>query len=659
MIAPFSFFKNLEGLLKLVIIQQPTNVDLNQAISPAITVQIQDSLGNNLTNNDQITATGDGLHGTTTVTAVNGVATFDNLKFSTDGSKTITFSGPQHESVNSNSFTVTGYYIVITSQPAANTSFEQGEVVSPAITIQIQDNLGNNLNRTDRIVASGGGVSGTKAVDAINGVATFDNLNITLTGTRSITFDGTSGTTTSILNTVVSNSFNITEAPVATKISITDPLPNRGFPLVAGDTVDPFIIQILDQSNQPIDVSGLEVTVRHAEGGNGDPFGQARNISGTTTATTVNGVATFDNIIMNDIGPDQILIFESPGLVEYRNINVTPKYFGNDISVSTGPRYTANIVTQPLAVNEIFPINDVVPSVVVEYVDTKTGLLATDPIDVTLFLHAREIANGAGEYLEIGGTNTVTAVNGVATFDNLIFTTPTIERIGDLTRDRWGFTTAINFGLAFNKTVGKVNRDVDGYFYAGYDVTEGWINNQSTSVYDIQPTSVTKISGPSTSSSQPQYDGLLVSNSPDLLNAGDYIQFEIAALGHFIVGIQAANSANVPTYPTMTDFIAGSESFIEDSYFNPNIYFNPGGSNDYIYVYYTNLGGPFATGFGPASVGDVIKIEKAASGKLNIYLNGQLEINESSANYIFGGTRFGLSFGDPGISIINITRGTS
>ena len=123
--------------------------------------------------------------------------------------------------------------MVFIQQPSDATT---GSAISPAVTVQLQDALGNNVTAADVSIAmslsSGTGVlSGTtpKATNA-SGLATFSDLSINLAGSKSLT--ATSG----VLTPAVSNSFTIS-APVAsgggggggtTYVSITSTNPSSG-----------------------------------------------------------------------------------------------------------------------------------------------------------------------------------------------------------------------------------------------------------------------------------------------------------------------------------------------------------------------------------------------------------------------------------------------
>jgi hypothetical protein len=76
---------------KLAFAQQPTGAILNAPVAPAVVVQVQDAFDNVVAANEPISLTllgappGAALGGTTTVTAVNGVAAFTNLSINRAG----------------------------------------------------------------------------------------------------------------------------------------------------------------------------------------------------------------------------------------------------------------------------------------------------------------------------------------------------------------------------------------------------------------------------------------------------------------------------------------------------------------------------------------------------------------------------------------------
>jgi len=96
---------------------QPTTVQANQPITPAVVVAIQNANGQTVTNSSAlVTMTlnplpgviGAVLSGTTTSTAVNGIATFNNLKVNqASGGYTLTASSNGLTPTSSSAFSVT------------------------------------------------------------------------------------------------------------------------------------------------------------------------------------------------------------------------------------------------------------------------------------------------------------------------------------------------------------------------------------------------------------------------------------------------------------------------------------------------------------------------------------------------------------------------
>jgi hypothetical protein len=169
--------------------QQPTATDIYTVISPAPTVLVQDQFGNTVTNaNNSISLAFDNnpgggvLAGTTTVSAVNGVATFSNLSIDASGSnyRLIASSGlltetksaafdinstaPVLESIDANCFTIGTGEKVITlrgSNFARNATGRIGSSIRPTTFISPGE-LRMTLLETDIDVA------GNKSVNVRN-----------------------------------------------------------------------------------------------------------------------------------------------------------------------------------------------------------------------------------------------------------------------------------------------------------------------------------------------------------------------------------------------------------------------------------------------------------------------------------------------------------
>jgi uncharacterized repeat protein (TIGR01451 family) len=120
---PFTI--NPAGATQLAFVQQPSNVNAGSAVTPAVTVAVEDSFGNTVTSDAStvtLTISSGGTFAgggtTTTATAVNGVATFSNLVISTAGTFTLAAGDGSLTGATSAPFTVTGTQTVTTVDDA-------------------------------------------------------------------------------------------------------------------------------------------------------------------------------------------------------------------------------------------------------------------------------------------------------------------------------------------------------------------------------------------------------------------------------------------------------------------------------------------------------------------------------------------------------------
>src|SRR5205085_8922579 len=184
--------------------------------------------------------------------------------------------------------TVAATQLTFTGQP---TPAVAGVAISPAVQVVAQDALGNTLtsfNGTVTVVLAsnpgGDTLSGTKAVAAQNGVATFADLSVTRVGAgytlqASATLSGTTLTATS-------NSFAI--SPAAAKRLVFTGQPGT---TPAGAAITP-AIQVTARDSFGNTATGFAANVTLAIGNN--PGGGA--LSGTPTQTAVGGVASFSGL---------------------------------------------------------------------------------------------------------------------------------------------------------------------------------------------------------------------------------------------------------------------------------------------------------------------------------------------------------------------------
>jgi hypothetical protein len=294
---------------KLAFVQQPTTSEADSSINPAVTVAVEDQFGNVVTtDNSNVTlalASGPGaLAGTFTVAAQSGLATFSNLSLNTAGPYTLSATDASLSSATSNSFTVTPASnptgLTVVQQPTTVTA---GSDPSSALVIQVKDQSGNIVTGFNSPVAlsivsgpAGGVLAGSPTVMAVNGVATFSNIQIVRAGTYVLS--------ASINGGIVAESspIQIDPGPATQNVVMQQPAPSWQYGNISPDVV----INLTDQYGNPVGVGNVRVTAALSSG----PAGA--NLTGTLTVPAVAGRATFNNLSVNLPGI-YTLVFTSTG----------------------------------------------------------------------------------------------------------------------------------------------------------------------------------------------------------------------------------------------------------------------------------------------------------------------------------------------------------
>ncbi|MGE0495689.1 MAG: hypothetical protein AB7S38_41175 [Vulcanimicrobiota bacterium] len=203
------------------------------------------------------TPNGATLAGTTTVNAVNGVATFNNLSVNLAGTYTFTATSPGLLSAVSNPFTITpagGTQVTFTTQPTNTLS---GFAINPAVVVEVRDAFGNLIDTAATVTivfgANPGGATleGTTTATTVNGVATFNNLRISNAGNGYVLVAAVTG------GNGASNPFNVTDVlangsfetgdytgwtlqQTGTVAGKTQGITTNGLPIMNGDAVVDF-----------------------------------------------------------------------------------------------------------------------------------------------------------------------------------------------------------------------------------------------------------------------------------------------------------------------------------------------------------------------------------------------------------------------------------
>ena len=209
--------------VQLAFIVQPSDATAGIAINPDVAVAIQDRSGNLVTSATDVVrltvdsnASGGSLAGTASVPAVNGVATFANLRVVTAGTGyTLKAESTGLAAATSTEFAIAAAAasrLAFTVQPSQTV---QGAVITPPVQVAAQDTFGNlatGLEDSVTVALAGNrppwALLGTTVVAAVGGVATFSDLSIAATSS-SYTLTASAGS----LANVSSVPFAITTPP--------------------------------------------------------------------------------------------------------------------------------------------------------------------------------------------------------------------------------------------------------------------------------------------------------------------------------------------------------------------------------------------------------------------------------------------------------------
>ena len=221
---------------------------------------------------------------------------------------------------------------------------------------------------------------------AVNGVATFSNLSINKAGTG-YTLTATDGSLTG----ATSSAFNMTAA-AASKVVFTTQPSNA----VAGASISPAVqVSVEDAYGNVVTSDNSSVTVAIGTNPGGGTLG------GTLTVAAVNGVATFSNLSINKAGTGYTLTATDGSLTgaTSSSFNITPAA-ASKVVFTAQPSNTAAGAS-------------ISPAVQVSVEDANGNVVTSDNSSVTVAIGTNP---GGGT---LGGTLTVAAVNGVATFSDL------------------------------------------------------------------------------------------------------------------------------------------------------------------------------------------------------------------------------------------------
>ncbi len=454
-------------------VAQPSSVVAGQAISPAVTVRVRDGAGNTVTTaTNAVTMAigtnpgGSTLGGTTTASAVAGVATFGTLTLNKAGAGyTLVGSATGLTSATSATFTVTasGATTIAANSVTSQTDTAGLPAAAPP-SVLVTDAGGNpvaGVAVTFAVTGGGGSILPVTAVTTnASGIAALTSWtlgNVAGANTLSATAAGLTGSPVTFTATGV--------AGTATQLLIQTQ-PSAAAQSGVALAVQP-VVRLADAFGNTVPTAGTLITAALASG--------AGTLGGTLTATTAGGVAGFTNLAITGPTGPYTLRFTSGTLTQATSAAIT---------IGAGAATKLVMGTQPSAT----AVNGVAFAVqpTVQLQDAANNPVAQAGVVVTA-----TIQTGGGT---LGGALTATTnAGGLATFTNLaitgtvgartlLFTSGSLTQvISSTVTTTAGAATqiAINAGNGQSATVNTavatapsvVVRDVSGNPVAGVPVT--------------------------------------------------------------------------------------------------------------------------------------------------------------------------------------------
>ena len=385
---------------RLVFTVQPGTTVAGVAIAPTLRVEARDTSGNlDVTFNGMVTMTigadpgGATLMGTSTVTATAGVALFSGLSLDKVGvGYTLVGSALGLVSATSQAFDITpapASQLVYAGQPLDATA---GVFLSPSVRVEARDAFDNvDTAFTGTITVALGAnpgastLSGTLAVPAVAGVATYGDLSLNRVGV------GYTLVASATAMNATSAPFDITPAAAASVGFVVQPsnTPAGQFvtPAVSVEARDPF-------GNRATSFAGA---VTLALGNNPGPS----TLSGTLTQPATAGLASFGDLRLDRTAMGYTLTAAATSLGGATSVsfNVTP-----------GAASTLVFAIQP---SDAVAGTAIAPAIRVEAQDMQGNLVTSFNGEVTVTIGTNP---GAAT---LAGTAMRTASGGVALFNDL------------------------------------------------------------------------------------------------------------------------------------------------------------------------------------------------------------------------------------------------
>jgi hypothetical protein len=381
---------------QLTITTQPGGASSGSAFTSQPVIQLRDGQGNAVAGAGIVVSAAIASGGPASLlgtgqatTNASGAAQFAGLGLSgTAGAYTLTFSATGLASATSGTFTLApgaAAQLSIQTQPAGAVS---GAAFTTQPVILVRDAQGNAVSQGVTVSASVSGatlIGSPSAQTNSSGLATFSGLGLNgLVGNYTVDFSSSGAPT------VTSASIPLAAGAAAKLGVVTQPSTvASGSAFAQAPSV-----QVQDGAGNPLNPDGVQVSVGISAGG--------ASLSGSTTASTTAGIATFTGLGVSGTAGPYTLSFTSSGLT-----GATSGTF----SVTAGPATQLTITTQPPAT--AFGGIGFSTSPAVQLRDASGNAVSQAGVNITATL------NGTGGGVLTGTTTVATNGSGVATFTGL------------------------------------------------------------------------------------------------------------------------------------------------------------------------------------------------------------------------------------------------
>jgi Bacterial Ig-like domain (group 2) len=394
---------------QLLFSRQPSDGVAGEVLSPAVELTVVDQNGDKVTTENGPVGIaiadnpgGATLGGTTTVALNNGVASFSDLTLNRTGTGyTLAATYAALPTATSAGFTIIAGPTAALAWEVQPGAAKAGQPITPAIQVSLRDALGNLVEGDDRNVTldlesgpTGAHLLGLTTAPAVDGIAVFSGVALDSIGSYTLR------ATASGLPVIISNAFEVGAGPPGALNFVTQPSETP-----ASEPITPAPqVRVTDAFGHVVVDPAVVITI--ALGNN--PSGAS--LSGDKTRTTDEGIATFTGLELNRAGSGYTLV---------ATLGNVPPATSAAFDITSRTAVALLVETQPSDVAAGQPI---APSVRVSVRDDLGNILETDSRDITVAINTG-VAGAA-----FGGTKTVAAVDGVATFSNL-----TLDKVGEYT----------------------------------------------------------------------------------------------------------------------------------------------------------------------------------------------------------------------------------